>query len=165
MKKLQLFYENHGLSPLKKCQFCVHFKSMFILSRKACLQTRTSPHTFSRSILHKKKTLRKFPIFDQNHGLSPWKNANFMGFWNRCFHCPERLVCYIKGRRSFFHDLFSRSITREYRGLPGVTWGYRGLHWVTRGYRRLQGVTGGYKGLQKVTSGYRGLQRTIETFF
>ena len=78
-----------------------------------------------------------------------------LGFLKRCFPCPKRLVCYIKGRRSFFHDLFSRSITWEYRGLQGVTWGYR----------RLQGVTGAYKGLQEVTRGYRGLQRTIETCF
>ena len=83
------------------------------------------------------------------------KKCQFLGFSNRCFHCPERLICYVKGRRSFFHHLFSGTITWEYRGLQGVT----------RGYKRLQGVTGGYKGLQEVTRGDRGLQRTIETFF
>ena len=62
------------------------------------------------------------------------------------FFCSERLVCYIKRRKSFFHDLFSRSMTWEYRGLQGVTGGYKGL----------QGVTGGYKGLQGVTRGDRG---------
>ena len=46
----------------------------------------------------------------------------------------------------FFYDLFSPSMTWEYRGLPGLTGGYNGL----------QGVTGGYKGLQGVTRGYRG---------
>ena len=71
-----------------------------------------------------------------------------LGFLKRCFPCPERLVCYIKGRRWFFHDLFSRSITWEYRGLQVVTWGYR----------RLQGVTGAWKALQEFTRGYRGLQ-------
>ena len=91
-----------------------------------------------------------------------------MGFWKRCFSCSERLVSYIKRRKSFFHDLFSRSITWEYRGLQGVTWGnkglqavtrtYKGLHGVTRGYRGLQGVTRGYKGLQGITGGYKGLQ-------
>ena len=55
MKKLQLFDENHGLSTLQKCQFCLLLKSMFILSRKACFLTRTSPNTFSRGILHKTK--------------------------------------------------------------------------------------------------------------
>ena len=64
------------------------------------------------------------------------------------------LVCYIKRRKSFYHELFS-----------GDTWGYRGLHGVTRGYRGLQGVTGSYKGLKWVTKDYRGLQRITETFF
>ena len=70
-----------------------------------------------------------------------------------------------KRSKIVFHDLFSRSITWDYRRLQGVTWGYMGLQRVTRGYRRLQGVTGGYKGLLEVTRGYRGKQRTIETFF
>ena len=41
--------------PLQKCQFCLLFNSMFILCRKACFLTRTSPNTFSRCILHKTK--------------------------------------------------------------------------------------------------------------
>ena len=69
-----------------------------------------------------------------------------MGFGNRCFRRSERVVSYIRRRKSFFHDLFSRSITWGYRGLLGVTRGYKGLHGVTKGYRGLQGVTGGDKG-------------------
>ena len=79
-----------------------------------------------------------------------------MDFSNRCFFCSERLVCYIKRRKSFFHDLFSRSMTSEYRGLRGVTGGYKGLHGVRGGYKGLQGVTRGYQGLQGVTIGYKG---------
>ena len=67
-------------------------------------------------------------------------------FANRCFCSSERLVCYIKRRKSFFHDLFLRSMTWEYRKLQGVTRGNRGLQGVTRGYKGLQGVTRGYKG-------------------
>ena len=66
--------------------------------------------------------------------------------------CSETLVCYIKRRKSFLHDLFSRSMTWEYRGLQGVTRGYRG-------YQGLQGVTGGDKCLQFVTGGYTGLYK------
>ena len=47
MKKLQQFDQNHGLSRVQKCQFCLLFKSMLILSRKACFLTRTSANTFS----------------------------------------------------------------------------------------------------------------------
>ena len=63
-------------------------------------------------------------------------------------------MCYINSRKSFMHDLFSRSMTWEYMGLPGVTGGYRGLQGVTWGYKGVQGVTGGDKGL---SLGYKGL--------
>ena len=62
------------------------------------------------------------------------------------FCCSERVVCYIKRKKSFFHDLFSRSITWEYRGLQGLTGGYKRLQGVTKGYSRLQGVTRGDRG-------------------
>ena len=68
-------------------------------------------------------------------------------------------------------------MTREYRGLPGVTggnkglqrvtWGDKGLQGVTRGCNGLQGVTGGDKGLQGVTKDYRNffLTRTFPDTF
>ena len=67
------------------------------------------------------------------------------------------LVCYIKRRKSFFHDLFSRSMTWEYRGLQGVTGGYKGL----------QVATGDNKGLQGVTKDFRNffLTRTFPDTF
>ena len=77
------------------------------------------------------------------------------------FCCSERLLCYIKRRKSFFHDLFSRSMTWEYKG---VTRGYKGLQRVTRGYKGLQGVTGGYKGLQGVKGGDNGLQGVTKDY-
>ena len=59
----------------------------------------------------------------------------------------------IKLRKSFFQDLFSRSMTWEFKRLQGVTRGYKRLQGFTRGYKGLQGVTRGYKGLQGVTKG------------
>ena len=79
--------------------------------------------------------------------------------------CSERLACYIKRRKLFCHDLFSRFMTWEYRGLQGVRGGFKGLQGITGGYMGLQRVKGGYKWLQGVTRGYRGFQRIIETFF
>ena len=140
MKKLQLFDQNHRLSPLQKCQFSILFKSMFILCRKACFLTRTSPNSFSGCILHKTKRSRNFKFLTKTMDKPLFKNANFVGFWNRCCCCSERHVCYIKRRKSFIHDLFSRSMTWQYRGLHGVTGGYEGLQGVTRGYKGLQGV-------------------------
>ena len=88
-----------------------------------------------------------------------------LGFLKPMFSSSRKACLLYKRSKIVFHDLFSRSITWEYRGLQGVTWGYKGLQAVTRGFKGRQGVTGGYKGLQEVTRGYRGLQRTIETFF
>ena len=68
----------------------------------------------------------------------------------------ERLVCYLKRRKSFFHDLFSLSMTWEYSGLQGVSEGYKGLQGVSEGYKGLQGVTRGFRGLQGVTRRERG---------
>ena len=55
-------------------------------------------------------------------------------------------------------------MTREYRGLQGLTGGYKGLQGVTKGYKGLQGVTRGYKG---VTKDYRDffLTRTFPDTF
>ena len=55
-----------------------------------------------------------------------------------------RKACLLyKTSKMVFYDLFSRSMTWEYRGLQGVTGGYKGLQGVTIGYRGLQGVTRG----------------------
>ena len=99
--------------------------------------------------------MKKLQLFDQHHGLTPLEKCQFCGFLNRRFRCSERLVCYIKRRKSFFLDLFSGSMTWEYRG-------YRGLQGVTKGDKGLQGITGGYEGLQGVTRGKKGLQRVTK---
>ena len=70
--------------------------------------------------------MKKLQLFDQNHGLTPLEKCHFCAFLDRRFRFSEQLVCYIKRRISFFVDLFSGSMTWEYRG-------YRGLQGVTRG--------------------------------
>ena len=74
-----------------------------------------------------------------------------MRFWNRCFHSPERLVCYIKRQKSILHDFFYDLLhedTQGYKGLRSVTGGCKGL-------QGLQGVKRGYRGLQEVTRGHK----------
>ena len=85
--------------------------------------------------MHKKKR-KKIKNFDQHPGLTPLEKCQFCSFLHRRFRFSERLLCYLKRRKSFFVDLFSDSMTWEYMG-----------------YRGLQGVTGGDKGLQRVTRG------------
>ena len=45
-----IFDQNHGLTPLEKCQFCGFLKPMFSLFRKACVLYKTSKIGFSRFI-------------------------------------------------------------------------------------------------------------------
>ena len=47
MKKLQLFDQIHGLTPLQKGQFCGFLNPMVLLFRKACLLYKTSKIVFS----------------------------------------------------------------------------------------------------------------------
>ena len=157
MKKLQLFYQNHGLSPLEKCQFSLLFKQMFILCKSACFLTRTSPNTFSACILHKTKRAQNFNFFDQNHGLSLLQKCQSCAFLKRMFLLFRKVCLLYKTWKIVFSRLFSRSMTWQYSGLQGVTGGFKGLQGVTRGYMGLLGVTRGERGWQGVTGGYKGL--------
>ena len=56
-----------------------------------------------------------------------------MGFLNGYLRGSERLVWYVKRRKSFLDVLFSRSMRWEYRGLQEVTGGYKGLQGVISG--------------------------------
>ena len=97
MKKLQLFYHNHGLTPLQKCQFCGFLKPMFLLFRKACLLYKTSKIVFSRFI---------FTIYDMG------KQRVTRGYGG------------LQGVTRGYREL--QGVTRGYRGLKGVTRGDRG---------------------------------------
>ena len=70
----------------------------------------------------------------------------FWVFETDVFNVQNGCFCYIKCKKTFFLDLFSRCMTWEYKGLQGVTGGYKKLQGVTRGYRGLQGVTRGDRG-------------------
>ena len=140
MKKLILFDQNHGLSPLQNFQFCLLLTSMFILSRNACFLTRTSPNTFCGCILHKTKRLQNFKFLTQTMDQPPLQKRQFCGFLKPMF-LFFRKACLLY-KTSII--VFSRFIFAIYNmRIQGVTRGYRGLQWVTRGYKELQGVTRG----------------------
>ena len=128
MKKLQLYDQNHGLSPMQKCQFCAFLKAMFLLFKNACLLYKTSKIVFSRFI---------FTIYDMAiQGVT------------RGYRGLRRVKRGYNGLQG---------VARGYRGLQWVTRGYKQLQGVIGGYRGLQNVTKGYKGWQRVTGGHKGL--------
>ena len=129
MKELQLFDQNHGLSPLQKCQFCLLFKSTFVLFRKAYFLTRTSPNTFSGCIFHKTKRKQNFKFLTKNHGLSPLQKCQFCGFLKAMFFLFRKGCLLYKTSKI----VFSRFIFTIYdTGIPGVAKDYRNFFFRTR---------------------------------
>ena len=173
MKKIQLFDQHHGLSTLQKCQFCLVFKYMFILSKSACFLTRTLPNTFCACILLKTKRKQNLHFWP-----TPWTNPfgkiPILWVFKRMFSLFRKACLLYKTSKIVFSRSIFRfydmgiqglqGVTRDDRGWQGVTEGDKGLQRVTRGYRGLQEVTGGYKRLQGVTGGYRGLQGVTEGY-
>ena len=128
MKKLQIFHENHGLTPIQKCQFCGCLKPMFSLFRKACLLNKTFKIVFVRFII---------TIYDMR---IPGVTRGYRGV-TRGYKGLQGVKVGYKGLQW---------VSRGDRGLLG-------LLWVTTGDRGLQGVAMGIRGLQGVTAGYKGL--------
>ena len=85
LEKWRFLDQNHGLTPLKKCQFFDFLNLLFLQARKAFFGSRISSKTFSWPILPKKKKLEKWPFLDQNHGLTPLEKCQFFDFLNLFF--------------------------------------------------------------------------------
>ena len=104
--KLPIFEQNHGLTPLQKCQFCAFLQAMFLLFRKACLRCKTSKIAFSRFIF----TMYEMEIQGVTRGYRGlhWVTRGYKGL---------------------------QRVTGGYKGLQQVTGGDKGLHWVTKDYR------------------------------
>ena len=69
LEKWPFLDQNHGLTPLKKCQFFDFLNFLFLQPRKAIFRSRILQNIFSWPILRKKK-VRKMAIF----GPKPWVN-------------------------------------------------------------------------------------------
>ena len=52
--------------------------------------------------------MEKLTIFDQNHGLAPWENFNFLTFLTSCFHRLEKRFFVQEYRVTHLPDLFSQ---------------------------------------------------------
>ena len=82
--------QNHGLTPLPKCQFFDFLNFLFFQPKRAFFRSRISYNTFSLSILPKKKKLGKWPFLDQNQELTPLGKCQFFDFLNFFFFILER---------------------------------------------------------------------------
>ena len=112
MKKLQLFDQNHGVTPLQKCQFCGFLKAMFLLFRKACLLYKTSKIVSSRFI---------FTIYDMEIQGLQGVTGGYKG---------------LQGVTRGYKGL--QGVSRGYKGWHGVTRGYRRLQWIIKTFFYLE---------------------------
>ena len=127
----------------KNAQFCLPFKSMFILSRKACFQ-------FCGCL----KPM--FRLFTKACLLYKTFKIVFLRFILTIYDMGIQGVT--RGYKGW------QEVTKGYMGLQEATRGYKGLQQVKRGYNGWQGVTTGYRGLQGVTWCYKGLQAVTKDY-
>ena len=97
-EKWPFFDQNHGLTPLQKCQFFDFFNFSFLQARKVFSRSRISVKTFAWPILPKKAKLEKWLFLDQDHGLTPSEKCQFFDFFNFLF---------LQLRKSFFRSRIS----------------------------------------------------------
>ena len=77
--KVQIFYQNHRLTPLQKCKFFDFFKMTFLLFKKAGFLFKTLLKSIARCFLKRNRCMT-VQIFDQNHGLTPLQKCKFFDF-------------------------------------------------------------------------------------
>ena len=87
---MAIFRPKPWVNPFRKITIfdCLNF--LFLYSSKALFRSRISWKTFFWPILPKKKKFKKWPLLDQNHGLTPLEKCQFSTPWTSCFCCLER---------------------------------------------------------------------------
>ena len=96
-EKWPILYINHGQTPWKNLNFSTFLTSCFYgLKRRFSFQNIVK-HIFLASIA-KNKNMKKWPILDQNHGLTPLGKSQFFNFLNFLF---------LQNKKTFFRSKIS----------------------------------------------------------
>ena len=90
LEKWPYFDENHGLTPLEKCQFYDFVNFLFLQPRKAFFLFQNIIKDIFLANIAKKKTLKKLPFFDQNHGLTPFAKRSFFRLFELHFFMAQK---------------------------------------------------------------------------
>ena len=85
LEKRPFLNQNHGLTPLEKCQFFVFVNFTFLQPRKAFFSFQDIIKDIFLGYIAKKKKLEKWLFLDQNHGLTPLEKCQFFEFLNFMF--------------------------------------------------------------------------------
>ena len=113
MEILPTFYQTHGLTPLKKCQFLDFINFLFLLSTKVFSLSRIWSNTFSRHFLAEIKIWKNCQFFDQNHGpVTPLEKYQFFGFINLLFLLSRKVFSLSRISSKTFSRHFFNKIKR-----------------------------------------------------
>ena len=85
LEKWLFLDQNHGLTPLEKCQFFDFLNLLFLLPRKAFFSFQKIRKDIFGAYFASKKKFEKWPFLHQNHGLTPLEKCQFFFYGNFMF--------------------------------------------------------------------------------
>ena len=86
LEKLPFLDQNHGLTPLEKCEFFDFWiPSFYSLERRFSVLEYCKRHFPCLNSLKKKNVGNMAIFWDQNHGFTPLKKCEFFNFLNFLF--------------------------------------------------------------------------------
>ena len=100
VKKLQIFLQNHGLTPVEKCKFSNFVMWMFSYSKKAIF-LQECPQTSLTNSAETTQT-KKVSIFSPKPGTNPSKKCKFCNFLITIFCSLKKLFCIKKITKQSF---------------------------------------------------------------
>ena len=81
MKKFQIFDQDHGLTPLENRDCLTFFDFLILESKNTFFFLEYRQKHISQADFANNKSMEKFQIFDQNHGLTPLEKFRVFGFF------------------------------------------------------------------------------------
>ena len=107
VEKMAMFWTKPWVNPFKKnVNFFIFWTSSFYsLERRFLVLDHRKRHFPGLYCL--KKNLKNWAFLDQNHGLTLWKNVNFLTFWTSRFYSLERRFLVLEYRKRHFPGLYS----------------------------------------------------------
>ena len=104
MEKWPFLDQKRGLIFLKNVNFLTFLTFRFYSLERWFLVLKYRKRLFPGLYCLKKK-LEKWPFLDQKHGLTLWKNVNFLTFWTFRFYSPERSLFVLEHRKTHLPGL------------------------------------------------------------
>ena len=85
LEKWPYLDQNHGLTPLEKCQCFEFLYFFFFIAQKGAFSFQIIVKVIFLTNIALQKRLEKWPYLDQNHGLTPLEKLQFFDILNFLF--------------------------------------------------------------------------------